>query len=277
MLCSSSLYAQTGVKKIVVLRTSERISGEIIEAVPDQYVKIRLADNTIRTIQADDIERITDDDRTNARIRAEKRANAPLGLSIIGSVFAGYDLASGLDYLIVEPTIVTGLRIKQHRLGIGLGLIYGTTTNPNDPSFGPYSSYGGPSSMASLYYFPVFLNYHGDYGRKKVCAALDVSAGYPVSISKSVVYGETPNSTLGGYDSQLIKQTGEFYAELSPGVSFRLSPGLMLNVSATIHLLLFQEGNEADYVASTYRQTDQVYSTAQRLAGAVGGSIKIIY
>jgi hypothetical protein len=194
-------------------------------------------------------------------------------------MFAGYDLVSGLSYLVVEPSVSAGIRIKRQHIGLGLGLIYATTQQPNNAAFGPYTVYATNSiSMPTLNYLPLFLNYHGDFGHRKVFFSADASVGYPIGLNKKVGYEEYFDQ-YGDDHKEVVSQSGSFYAEVSPGVSFKVSPELLLNVSLTFHLLVIKESNNDNQYIPGISEPEYVTSLGsdQRNIGAVGGALKIIF
>lgn len=267
LLASGSATAQEAspTRKVVWLMTSEKYTGEIIEAVPGHHVKIRLDDGTVKTIEADDINKITDVEPLAKKIRIGKKADRRVGLSIIGSVMSGYDILSGLSYVMVEPTVCVGLRVKTHRIGLGLGFIYGSTLDPGSSAFGEYNS--NSLALPELKYFPLFLNYHGDYGRHRVYASADVSFGYPAYVGRTVVYGG--NSVSG----DILYQKGVIFAEGGPGISVRVAPNLLLNLSAVFHFMQIQEVN--GHGSRVYLVT--TYGNNTRNVGTAGGALKVIF
>ncbi len=265
-MISASAAAQetTPTRKVVWLKTSEKYTGEIIEAVPAHHVKIKLDDGTVKTIEADDISKITDVDPLAKKIRMAKKADRRVGLSLIGSVMSGYDVLSGLSYVMVEPTICVGLRVKTHRIGLGLGFIYGSALHPDNSGFG-YNSIS--LALPELKYFPLFLNYHGDYGRHRVYASADVSFGYPAYVGRNVVYGGTSTS------GDILFQKGIIFAEGGPGISVRVAPNLLLNLSAVFHFMQIQEVN--GHGSRVYLVT--TYGSNMRNIGTAGGALKVIF
>jgi|GEM_PF-3822971 len=278
-LHSTDVLAQDENKKVVTLKTSEKLTGTIVEAVPDQYIKLQMEDNSIRKISADDISNIDDLPAVRAANRKKQRADARVGYSFIGSVFGGVDVVSGLNYVIAQPSFIAAVRVKTHHIGLGLGVIYGHTLDPNNPNFGPYdNSTSSPTSLPDLIYMPIFLNYHGDIGKKKVYFSVDASIGYPINVQKCFVYREYYDQTLSIDHKETIKQTGQLYADFGPGVSFRLSRSILLNVSAVFHIMLFNEINQdvQNDVGYTAYYNPAINSN-DRFLGTIGGSIKIIY
>ena len=269
MLCSIQVQAQETHRKVVTLKTSEKFTGTIIEAVPEQYIKLRLDDGTVKTIQADDIQYINDEDKVRRRNRRQERADRRTGLSIIGSMYSGYDLMSGFNYLMFEPSVNVGIRIKRHRIGLGLGFIYGRSLNPNDPAFATIDD----SRLAQdhLLYMPVFFNYHGDFGKRKVFASIDVSVGYPGCISPNINYPS--NAGYGLTINNIIYQTGIIYADGGPGISVRLAPNLLLNLSAIFHFMQISESNGQGIRG--FLTTTNASDT--RIIGSAGGALKFIF
>jgi hypothetical protein len=279
MLLSTQVQAQETHRKIVTLKTSEKFTGAIIEAVPEQYIKLQMGDGTVKTIQADDILNIKDEPAIRHRKRRLQNADKIIGPSVIGSMFAGYDLMSGLSYLVMEPSVSAGIRIKRHHIGMGLGVIYASSQDAGNAAFGPYGVYGTNNmSMPKITYLPIGLNYHGDFGRRKVFFSADASVGYPINLTKEIVYYQysTGSSIYTEYHNWTVSQIATFYAEISPGVSFKVSPELLLNVSLTFHLLMITESND-DKISGEYPPSPNHLGSNQRTIGSLGGALKIIF
>jgi len=64
-----------------------------------------------------------------AEVKKDEKKPAKVGLSIIGGAEAGYDVSTGLQYVIAEPRVIVGLKLNQNRVGLGFGFIYGHSLN----------------------------------------------------------------------------------------------------------------------------------------------------
>lgn len=265
--------AQGTGKSTVTLKSGEVVKGKIIEAIPDQYIRIELDDKSVKKINSSDISDIASDD--------EKKP-ARVGLSVIGGVESGYDVSTGLQYVVVEPRVIVGLKVNQNRVGLGLGFIFAHSLNYTAPDMGYYSNYISSTSAENLYYFPLYINYHGEFGKKKVLPSVDVSVGYPINVQKANVYYTYDDQTMSTTHNYEIVQRGLAYLDVSPGVSFKVSKKVLFNLAVNLKLLAFQEVNKdketIDGVNSMYNSAGgQTLGTTTRPLFSCGLGLHIIY
>jgi hypothetical protein len=262
-------FAQGSGKSVVTLKSGEVVKGKILEAVPDQYIKIELDDKTVRKINSSEISEIAN---------ADIKKPAKIGFSAMVGVYAGYDLTSSLSYVMVIPRAVFGIRINEQRVGMGLGFIYGSSNNWTAPVY-----YGGSTqssaSTQKLYYLPVYFNYHGEFGKKKILPSIDVSLGYAANLQKGYIFNSDYVQSMSTTQDFETAQKGLFYGEISPGVSFKVAKSMRINVAANLNLLTFQEiQEEKDYLPNdSYSIGTYVNSTVTRIAFSVGGSVNLIF
>ena len=264
-------FAQSTGKSTVTLKSGEVVKGKIIEAIPDQYIKIELDDKTVKKINSSDIGEIAS---------ADEKKPAKVGLSVIGGVEGGYDVSTTLQYVVVEPRVIVGVKINQNRVGLGLGFIFGHSLNYVAPLTGYYSNYISSTSSENLYYFPLYINYHGEFGKKKVLPSVDVSLGYPVNVQKANIYYSYDDQTMSTTHNFEVAQKGLAYLDVSPGVSFKVSKKVMINLAVNLKLLAFQEVNkEVESIDGTTLGSfsSKVIGTTTRAAFTCGLGLHIIY
>jgi hypothetical protein len=261
ILNANNLNAQDAAKTEIVLKSGEKINGKVIEAIPDQYVKLELSDGTIRRVASSEIQSM--ETTQSAASKSGERKKYP---SVIGSVKVGYDISSKKGYVIVEPSIVGGFRMGGFRMGAGVSFIYGARTSNVD------SSESLKFSKAILF-LPAFANFHFDFGKKKIKPSLNFSIGYPVGITKSIsesVFrheefdrGGDQNDITESTTNTIAKKTGLAYVNVGVGFSTAISKKLLFNTSLHYQLLAYSNSSNivSNYQFNYWNQPGQYYNS----------------
>ena len=95
--------------------------------------------------------------------------------------------------------------------------------------------------------------------------------GYPGCISPNINYPS--NAGYGLTINNIIYQTGIIYADGGPGISVRLAPNLLLNLSAIFHFMQISESNGQGIRG--FLTTTNASDT--RIIGSAGGALKFIF
>lgn len=241
ILNANNLNAQDAAKTEIVLKSGEKINGKVIEAIPDQYVKLELSDGTIRRVASSEIQSM--ETTQSAASKSGERKKYP---SVIGSVKVGYDISSKKGYVLVEPSIIGGFRMGGFRMGAGVSFIYGARTSKVD------SSESLKYSKAILF-LPAFANFHFDFGKKKIKPSLDFSIGYPIGVAKplsqrgfnSIEYDRGVFGTdITEYRVEATStKIGLAYMNLGFGFSATLSKKLLFSTSIQYQLFAYSNRN----------------------------------
>lgn len=256
MLSWESVEAQDKQKVEITLKNGEKVSGVVLEAVPDKYMKLELPDNTVRTINSSEISEIGTPKNTKSQAR----------LSIIAGVNASYDV-SKFGYLMVEPRIIAGVKIKSARIGAGVSYIYAPATlKPLRLIEGDYNK--------TLGFLPIFANFHYDFGKKKVKPAVNVSAGYPLSLTQKQ---KTVTDESFGQYYNTVKPIGIFYGGLNAGVTIAASDKLGVNIGINYTCVVFTNDVNSSYSLGGLGSYEFSLSKASRTLNGLGLTVNLIY
>lgn len=276
-LFQTQLKAQQAITTIE-LKNGEKVSGTILEAVPDQYLKIELADKTVRTIPAADVKAIQTVEQKKKKEKNDK-------VSVMGSVNVGYDLGSKRGYVVVEPRLVVGGKIKDIRVGAGISYLFGaSTTEPKQNADKPVLK------VPFQHMLPVFANVHADFTKKKIQPSIDFSLGYPAQFFNSAEQSYTTyfsfdyNDYVQYYNVGRISTLGKLYSSLAVGVTFKAGDKVLINPALNYNFIWYAEkmkGYKSGLYydnGAYYNSYDEEFSYAvERLMQNVGVSINFIY
>lgn len=298
LLSTNLLLAQDEGKTTITLKSGEKVTGKVTEAVPDQYIKMELPDGSVKKILSADVASMQTEQSSNKTKDAIKIAP-----SVIGGIGVSYDLASKQGYVLVEPKVIGGFKAGCFRMGAGLSFIYAKRTAKSDP----FAMLGYGSMVAhtpSLMYLPVFANFHFDFGKKKVKPSLDISGGYPVDVAKALVktdysrteypgvdmYGTSYNNVDESNAINTYTNKGLGYFDAGVGVTYAITKKLSINAAVQYQLLAYQSkaALSGSYSYSFWNAAGQYYNyyngelgpyaeTEKRILHSMGLTVSIIY
>lgn len=209
LAATNDVAAQTAGQATVILRTGEKVKGLIIEAVPDQFIKLRTSNGNILTVNADNIRQIRTKEST-----LEHRS----GLAVSVGVDAAYELG-GLNYQMIQPRLVLGGCSRGNAWGVSFSFLYGISNTVSNID----KNYHGVASRNEIVYVPVSFNYRKEFGKKRFRPVVDVSAGYPLHIGKKYVGIPTEERVnfASYYHFPVNSQLGLFYGAVQPGIAVK--------------------------------------------------------
>jgi hypothetical protein len=297
LLSTKLLSAQDDGQTSITLKSGEKITGKVIEAVPEQYIKIELKDGTVKKILSADISSMQTEQSSN-----KDKKKVKVVPSAIGGVGVSYDLSSKQGYVMIEPKIIGGFKAGLFRMGGGVSFIYARRTMKSED---PFAILNGESPhRESLELLPVFANFHFDFGKKKVKPSLDISGGYPINLSKAIVrndyqrtenpgtdYDGIPYTDIYQYDRIITdKNKGLGYMNAGVGVTYEISKKLSINGAVQYQLVAYSSERTitGEYLYSYWNEAGKYYNTytgpydpdtvaQKRILHSIGLSISVIY
>jgi hypothetical protein len=205
--------------------------------------------------------------------------------SLTGSLDLMYGFFQRNHFGVVELSLINGIRIKRNRVGIGIAMMGCFFVKWDESTWQPlYFPRHETELLSNTNYplgcFPLFANYHRDFGERKLKPSVELSAGYPLFLSNNP-YGNyyTSGSDL-IYTETYFRAKGLFFMSLEAGVTYRVRKRLYINHSFVYKLLGFnvvRAESSKNVTRDFYDYKDRLVEKALINSNLFGLSTKFIF
>lgn len=152
---------------------------------------------------------------TTETVSDSSKTSKHLKYYFIAGFNVGYDLSSPVGYVLLEPHISAGFKIKNASLGFWLSYLNGTLTQKD--------------KLETLHMLPLGLNILYRFGHKKFIPTISTTVAYPINFTSSVDLGQYQVAFSTFFQDKATLKS-YVYLRFAPGVLFNFKKGPSLNL-----------------------------------------------